>query len=99
MGNTSGRNGGWPADAFLERLTEAHSHYSPENRELVQEVVTAMLATMNGDLSGAETSLLGEVEALGRTMAAAKAEIAALRVDDRSFQHVTGSRHTGGALG
>ena len=37
---------------------------------------------MTGDLSPAETSLLGEVEALGRTISAAKQEIAALRVDD-----------------
>jgi chemotaxis protein CheZ len=37
---------------------------------------------MSGDLSAAETSLLGEVEALGRTIAAAKVEIAALKVDD-----------------
>jgi chemotaxis protein CheZ len=37
---------------------------------------------MSGDLSATETSLLGEVEALGRTIAAAKQEIAELRVDD-----------------
>ena len=46
------------------------------------EVVTAVLTTMSGDLSATETSLLGEVEALGRTIAAAKQEIAELRVDD-----------------
>src|SRR5450631_3088509 len=37
---------------------------------------------MSGDLSSHETSLLGEVEALGRTIASAKIEIAALQVDD-----------------
>src|SRR3954471_5954565 len=52
------------------------------NREMVVEVVTAVLTTMSGDLSATETSLLGEVEALGRTIAAAKQEIAALRVED-----------------
>jgi chemotaxis protein CheZ len=82
MDETSKRNRGRPAAAFLEQLTEARGHYSPENRELVQEVVIAVLTTMSGDLSGADTSLLGEVEALGRTIAAAKQEIAALRVDD-----------------
>lgn len=49
---------------------------------MVVEVVTAVLTTMSGDLTAAETSLLGEVEALGRTIAAAKVEIAALKVDD-----------------
>src|SRR5580698_8072338 len=52
------------------------------NRNMVVEVVTAVLTTMSGDLSATETSLLGEVEALGRTIFAAKQEIAALRVDD-----------------
>ena len=52
------------------------------DRDMVTEVVTAVLTTMSGDLSATETSLLGEVEALGRTIAAAKVEIAALQVDD-----------------
>lgn len=41
-----------------------------------------MLSTMNGDLSAKETTLLHEVAELGQTIANAKAEIAALRVDD-----------------
>ena len=49
---------------------------------MVADVVRAILATMSGDLTAKETSLLSEVESLGRTIAAAKAEIAALRVDD-----------------
>ncbi len=49
---------------------------------MVAEVVSAVLTTMSGDLTAAETTLLGEVSALGRTIAAAKQEIAALRVDD-----------------
>ena len=52
------------------------------DRDMVTEMVTAVLTTMSGDLSSTETSLLGEVEALGRTIAAAKVEIAALQVDD-----------------
>jgi chemotaxis protein CheZ len=55
---------------------------------MVQEVVTAVLTTMSGDLNGHETTLLGEVEALGRTIAAAKQEIAALRVDDIRDRHI-----------
>jgi len=49
---------------------------------MVAEVVSAVLTTMSGDLSATETTLLGQVAALGRTIAAAKQEIAALRVDD-----------------
>ncbi len=49
---------------------------------MVTEVVTAVLATMSGDLNQTEASLLGEVEALGRTISAARRDIAALRVDD-----------------
>ncbi len=49
---------------------------------MVAEVVSKVLTTMSGDLTAAETTLLGEVSALGRTIAAAKQEIAALRVDD-----------------
>jgi chemotaxis protein CheZ len=50
--------------------------------------VRAVLATMSGDLSAQETSLLAEVEALGHTIACAKAEIAALRVDDITDNHI-----------
>jgi chemotaxis protein CheZ len=82
MHDTPEKNSGRTADPILEQLTGARGYYSPENRELVQEVVTAVLTTISGDLNATETSLLGEVEALGRTIAAAKQEIAALRVDD-----------------
>ena len=49
---------------------------------MVAEVVKTVLTTMSGDLTATEATLLGEVEALGRTISAAKQEIAALRVDD-----------------
>jgi chemotaxis protein CheZ len=59
----------------------AHGPGKPD-RDMITEVVTAVLTTMSGDLSATETSLLSEVEALGRTIASAKQEIAKLRVDD-----------------
>ncbi len=43
---------------------------------------------MQGDISAKETALLAEVEELGRTIAAAKAEIAALQVDDITDSHI-----------
>jgi chemotaxis protein CheZ len=47
-----------------------------------------VLTSMRGDLVSGEVSLLSEVEALGRTIATAKAEITALRVDDINASHI-----------
>src|ERR1700710_2116113 len=71
---------GLMGDPIRDQL--AHARASLIDRDMVTEVVTAVLTTMSGDLSATETSLLGEVEALGRTIAAAKAEIAALQGDE-----------------
>ena len=49
---------------------------------MIAEVVRSVLSTIHGDLTPKGTTLLAEVEALGQTIASAKAEIAALRVDD-----------------
>ena len=49
---------------------------------MITEVVRAVLTTISDDLTAKEASLLREVEELGRTIASAKSEIAALRVDD-----------------
>ena len=58
------------------------------DRDLMTEVVKSVLTTMSGDLTASETSLLNEVEALGRTIAAAKQDIAALQVDDIKAHHI-----------
>ncbi len=49
---------------------------------MITEVVRAVLTTISDDLTAKEATLLREVEELGRTIAIAKSEIAALRVDD-----------------
>jgi chemotaxis protein CheZ len=49
---------------------------------MITEVVRAVLTTISDDLTAKETTLLREVEELGRTIAIAKSEIAALQVDD-----------------
>jgi chemotaxis protein CheZ len=74
--------------ALAERLTTIRARYGASDPEMVAEVVRAVLATMSGDLTAKETSLLTEVESLGRTIAAAKAEIAALRVDDINISDI-----------
>jgi chemotaxis protein CheZ len=76
------------ADRLAERLEEIRAQYPGSQPEIVAEVVRAVLATMSGDLTAQETSLLAEVEALGRTIACAKAEIAALRFDDITDNHI-----------
>jgi chemotaxis protein CheZ len=76
------------ADRLAERLAQIRAHHPGSQPEMVADVVHAVLATMSGDLSAQETSLLAEVEALGKTIACAKAEIAALRVDDITDNHI-----------
>jgi chemotaxis protein CheZ len=49
---------------------------------MITEVVRAVLTTISDDLTAKETTLLREVEELGRMIASTKSEIAALRVDD-----------------
>ena len=74
--------------ALAERLATIRARYAASDPEMVADVVRAILATMSGDLTARETTLLTEVESLGRTIAAAKAEIAALRVDDINISDI-----------
>ena len=76
------------SEKLAHRLAEIRARYPGSEPVMVADVVHAVLATMSGDLSAQETSLLAEVEALGRTIARAKAEIAALRVDDITEAHI-----------
>jgi chemotaxis protein CheZ len=76
------------ADQLAGRLVEIRRRHPGSEPELIAEVVRAVLSTLSGDLSAKETSLLAEVEALGRTIACAKAEIAALRIDDIKDNHI-----------
>lgn len=68
--------------SLQERLDIIRARHPGSDPDMVADVVRAVLTTMSGDLTARETSLLAEVEELGRTIVAAKAEIAALRVDD-----------------
>lgn len=78
-----------PFNAELtERLAAIRARQPDAQPELVAEVVRAVLNTMSGDLGAKEMSLLAEVEALGQTIAMAKQEIAALKVDDITAAHI-----------
>jgi chemotaxis protein CheZ len=54
----------------------------------IEAAVRAVLGSLAGDLTAKEAALLAELEALGRTIARAKAEIAALAVDDITGAHI-----------
>ena len=84
------RDLGGPADArvdvkaLAERLTAICASYPSVRPQMVADVVRAVIDTLGGELSAHETELLGEIEDLGRTIALAKEEIAALRTDSAS---------------
>jgi chemotaxis protein CheZ len=76
------------AKSLQHRLDELRAQYPAAGSDMVADVVRAVLSTMRGDLTVTETTLLGEVEELGRTIAIAKAEIAALQVSDINASHI-----------
>ena len=76
------------SDPLANRLAELRAQNPELDAQTVAEVVRAVLSSMSGDLTMQETSLLTEVEELGRTIANAKAEIAALRVDEITASHI-----------
>jgi chemotaxis protein CheZ len=77
-----GRPGAERRAAVAARLAQLSERRGAASAEQVTLVVETVLSTMQGDLTQAEASLLSEVEQIGRTITAAKQEIAALRVAD-----------------
>ncbi len=73
---------GTRAEPLAERIAAIRARYPSAEPEWVADVVRAVITAVQGDAAPMETALLSEVEALGRTIANAKAEIAALQVDD-----------------
>jgi chemotaxis protein CheZ len=59
---------------------------APDGR--IEAAVRAVLGSLAGDLTATEAALLAELEGLGRTVARAKREIAALQVDDITEAHI-----------
>jgi chemotaxis protein CheZ len=76
------------SEPLAERLAALRSRYPDADPQMVAGVVRAVLSTMTGDLTARDTALLADVEDLGRTIASAKAEIAALKVDDITASHI-----------
>lgn len=74
--------GGGGIEALKQRLSQIRAEKPDLDPEMLAEVVRAVLTTISDELTAKETALLQEVEELARTIAVAKTEIAALRVDD-----------------
>jgi len=68
--------------ALKHKLTEIRAQQPEIEPEMITEVVRAVLTTISHELTAKESTLLREVEDLGRMIANTKSEIAALRVDD-----------------
>lgn len=79
---------GTRAEPLAERLAAIRTRYPAAEPEWVADVVRAVIAALQGEVAPVESALLAEVEALGRTIANAKAEIAALQVDDITAAHI-----------
>ena len=73
---------GTGAEALARDLGAIRARYPEGEPEWVADVVRAVLVSLRGEVGEPERGLLAEVEDLGRTIANAKAEIAALGVDD-----------------
>ena len=75
-------------EALSVRLAELRGRYPAADPAMVAEVVRAVLASMQGDLTPKEAVLLAGVEDLARTIANAKDEIAAVGVDEITDNHI-----------
>jgi chemotaxis protein CheZ len=56
--------------------------------DAIERAVREVLGSLAGDMTANEAALLAELEALGREVARAKNEIAALRVEDINDRHI-----------
>ncbi len=83
------------ADAIIEtvcavagRLSAVRGRHPGAAPDLVADVMRAVLGTPPSSPAGHDDALLDGVEELGRAIASAKAEIAALRVGDITASHI-----------
>lgn len=74
--------------AIADRLAAIPGRFADAEPDVVAELVRAFLGKSDGAPDAGEPSLLAEVAELGRTIALAKAEIAALRVDDITHSQI-----------
>ena len=77
-----------------KRLAEARDETrQPIDREEIAGIVTAVLTSMEGDVSSSDLKLYGELESLARYIQHAKREIAAIRPDDINSEHIASATY------
>ena len=74
--------------AFADRLSAVRARHPQAEPEMLADVVRTILGITASGSPAQDSALIAEVEELGRTIASAKAEIAALRVDDITDSHI-----------
>lgn len=75
-------------EELRRRLQDIRARHSSADAPVMAEVVRAVLTNVTGELSSQESSLLAEVEELGRMIANARIEIATLEVGDITDSHI-----------
>jgi chemotaxis protein CheZ len=80
-------SGAVPAE-LVAKLSSLKTKIPTYSRDEIEEVVSEMLSTMEGDLSEMNLKLYAEVESLARYIVNAKSEIAALRPDEIMSEHL-----------
>lgn len=80
-------SGAVPAE-LVAKLSALKTRMPSYTKDEIQEVVTEMLSSMEGDLSEMNLKLYAEVESLARYIVTAKSEIAALRPDEIMSDHI-----------
>ncbi len=86
-GHTRAQAAGVPPD-LSERLGELQSQSRTPSREEITEVVEQMMGSLQGDLSEVNLKIYSELEGLAKYILSAKREIAALRPDEITAEHL-----------
>jgi chemotaxis protein CheZ len=79
---------GTQAEPLARQLAAILARFPTAEPEWVMQVAHAVIASLSSEPSLVQRALLREVEELGRTIAKAKTEIAALRMDDITVSHI-----------
>lgn len=74
--------------ALAERLAVVRAHHPAVDAAALEQVLAVVVSAISADASARQATLLREVEGLGRTIADARAEIAALGVAEIAGQHI-----------
>jgi chemotaxis protein CheZ len=80
-------SGAVPAE-LVAKLSSLKTKIPTYSRDEIEDVVSEMLSSMEGDLSEMNLKLYAEVESLARYIVTAKSEIAALRPDEIMSDHI-----------